>query len=163
MTNYEGVVEYDPRWPGDFETIRAALPAEASAIHVGSTSVPGLAAKPIIDVDVVVLRPDDVPAMVALIEAAGWSHEGDLGIPGREAFGPRADLPTHHLYVVVEGSAPHLDHVDFRDYLRAYPGEAEQYAALKRTLAPLLATDRAAYLGGKSDLITEILARARHG
>lgn len=157
--------EYDPAWPTMYERIRAALlpilPPAAQVEHVGSTAVPGLAAKPVIDVDVVVPAAAAVPAAIAALESAGYSHEGDLGIPGREAFTPPPNLPYHHLYVVVSGSKPHRDHVDLRDHLRTHPDAARRYAELKLRLAPLLAIDRDAYARGKSDLVVELLAEAR--
>jgi ribosomal protein S18 acetylase RimI-like enzyme len=128
---------------------------------VGSTAVPGLDAKPIIDIDVVV--PDAravVPAITALA-AAGWRHEGDLGVAGREALFPPAGLGYHHLYLVVAGSRAHRDHVDLRDFLRAHPAEAARYGRLKRRLSALLPTDRAAYTGGKAEMIAGLLRRAR--
>lgn len=156
-----GVVEYDKRWVEWFGEIRAALPGELLVEHVGSTAVPGLAAKPIVDVDVVVGSELDVAAAIAAITDRGWSHRGNLGILHREAFTGRSDLPPHHLYVVVAGSRPHLDHIDLRDYLRAHPIDAARYGDLKRALAPLLAEDREAYLAGKSELVAELLATAR--
>ncbi len=158
-----GVVDYDERWPVWFAAVRAALPSGLVVEHVGSTAVPGLAAKPIIDVDVVVESKVDVESTIAVLADAGWRHEGDLGIPGREAFEPRADLPLHHLYLVIRGGRPHIDHVDLRDYLRTHPEHARRYGSLKRELAPLLAHDREAYLAGKAELIAELLAAARAG
>jgi len=117
------VVDYQPQWPEQFAAIRAAVEVALADIphvteHVGSTAVPGLPAKPIIDADVVVPADDVLPVAVARLAAAGWAPEGDLGITGREAFEPRDDLPYHHLYVVVDGSLPHRDHIDLRDLLR---------------------------------------------
>jgi GrpB-like predicted nucleotidyltransferase (UPF0157 family) len=160
------VVPYDSRWPELFVSLRRRVDAALSAvphetIHVGSTAVPNLAAKPIIDLDIVV--PDQsliVPAIAALA-AVGWRHSGDQGIPGREAFETVPDLAYHHLYLVVAGSSAYHDHVDLRDYLRRHPAECERYAALKLTLTPLLATDREAYVAGKADLIGEMLKIAR--
>lgn len=157
----DGVVAYDERWVEWFEQVRAAIPEGFVVEHVGSTAVPGLAAKPIIDVDVVVASDKEVAAVVAALEQNGWRHEGDLGIPGREAFKGREDLPVHHLYVVVAGSVPHRDHVDLLAHLRAHPVDAARYGELKRGLAPLLQTDRNAYLIGKSAFIAELLAAAR--
>ena len=160
------VVDYDPRWPVWFAEIRARLTPYLEGIphtveHVGSTAVPGLAAKPIIDVDVVVPSSELVPAGVAALVAAGYQHEGDLGITGREAFGLPADATRyHHLYVVVEGNKPHQDHVLLRDHLRANAADRERYAALKRELAHLLSTDRSAYVDAKAALVEEILGRA---
>jgi GrpB-like predicted nucleotidyltransferase (UPF0157 family) len=159
------VVPYDERWPAWFDEIRTVLRELLGGLsceieHVGSTAVPGLAAKPIIDVDVdvVVPTPNQVPAAVAALVAGGYGHQGDLGITGREAFG----LPTrvahyHHLYVVVAGNKAHRDHVVLRDRLRADPQALARYARRKRELAPLLLTDRSAYVDGKSALIAELL------
>ena len=160
------VVAYDPGWPGLFrrlaERVDAALAGVAHVTeHVGSTAVPGLDAKPIIDLDVVV--PDDLTAGAAVraLAAAGWRHEGDLGIPGREAFLPPPGLPYHHLYMVVAGSAPYRDHIDLRDFLRAHPLQATGYGRLKRRLAAHLGTDRRAYADGKSEMIQDLLRQAR--
>jgi GrpB-like predicted nucleotidyltransferase (UPF0157 family) len=160
------VVEYDPGWPEVFERLRDRLDAALAGVthvteHVGSTAVRGLAAKPIIDVDVVVADETAVGPAVKALVAAGWRHEGDLGIKGREAFLPPAGFPYHQLYVVVAGSGPHRDHIDLRDFLRAHPGHAARYAALKRQLAVLLTTDREAYVRGKHEMITEFLRTAR--
>lgn len=153
--------EYDERWPSWFERIRHALPEGLVAEHVGSTSVPGLLAKPIVDVDVVIESADSVAGVLALLEAAGWAHEGDRGIPGREAFESRPDLPPHHLYLVVRGSAPHRDHTDLRDHLRASTEDAVRYSDVKRSLAHLLPHDRAAYTEGKAAIVSELLSRSR--
>jgi len=160
------VVQYDDRWPEQFAALRCRVDAALSAIthktiHVGSTAVPGLAAKPVIDLDVVVPERSLVAPAVAALEAAGWRHEGDLGVPGRQAFEPVPDQVYHHLYLVVADSPAHRDHLDLRDYLRAHPAECARYAALKLRLASLLATDRDAYVTGKADLVTELLERAR--
>jgi GrpB-like predicted nucleotidyltransferase (UPF0157 family) len=159
------VVPYDPRWPEVFDALRDRADAALAGIahvteHVGSTAVPGLDAKPIIDLDVVVPAGASPGPAVAALAAAGWEPEGDLGITGREAFRPPADTVYHHLYVVVEGSPAHRDHVELRDYLRAHPDAAARYGALKRRLAGLLETDRAAYSDGKAEMIAELLRPA---
>jgi GrpB-like predicted nucleotidyltransferase (UPF0157 family) len=160
------VGDYDERWPRDFATVRTHLwPAvESFAVrveHVGSTAVPGLAAKPVIDVDLVVPDAETVPRAIAALESLGHQHLGDQGIPGREAFCSVPGLPEHHLYVVVRDSPAHRDHVDLRDYLRTHPEQARRYAAEKRRRAHLLATDREAYVTGKAWLVRELLAAAR--
>jgi GrpB-like predicted nucleotidyltransferase (UPF0157 family) len=162
------VVEYDRSWPDSFERVReyvwSAVSSVAVAIeHVGSTAVPGLAAKPIIDVDIVVADGSLVPAAIVALTSLGYCHQGDLGIQGREAFTAPDGLPEHHLYVVVSGSTPHRDHVDLRDYLRTHPEQARRYAAEKLRLAHLLKTDRDAYVDGKAWLVRELLAAARGG
>ena len=160
------VVAYDPSWPGLFGQLRDRVDAALAGVahvteHVGSTAVPGLDAKPVIDLDVVV--PDDaaLPAAIEALAAAGWQHQGNLGIPGREAFLPPADAVYHHLYAVAAGSQPHRDHVDLRDFLRAHPAAAARYGGLKRQLAALLRTDRPAYSDGKAEMISELLRQAR--
>jgi GrpB-like predicted nucleotidyltransferase (UPF0157 family) len=160
------VVPYDPGWPETFAALHERADHALDGIphvteHVGSTAVPGLDAKPIIDMDVVVPDRSRLQAAIAALEAGGWRHQGDQGIAGREAFQPPGDAIYHHLYLVVAGSEPHRDHLDLRDYLRAHPGEAARYAKLKHELAPLLATDRPAYADGKADLVSELLRLAR--
>jgi hypothetical protein len=123
--------------------------------------VPGLDAKPIVDLDVVVPDAAGVGPAIAALDAAGWQSEGALGITGREAFRPPADTAYHHLYVVVAARQAHRDHVDLRDFLRAHPDEAARYGELKRLLAGLLETDRTAYAEGKAKMISELLRQAR--
>lgn len=160
------VVDYDPVWPSWFAEIREHLTpflAEVPHVceHVGSTAVPGLAAKPIIDIDIVVASPDLVPLVIGRLAKAGYRHEGDQGIPGREAFAlPPDAVHYHHLYVVVDGNKAHQDHVVLRDHLRADAADRERYAARKRELAHLLTTDRTAYVSGKGALVEELIARA---
>jgi GrpB-like predicted nucleotidyltransferase (UPF0157 family) len=157
------VVDYDPRWPKAFEEIAARIRPAVSNValaieHVGSTSVPGLAAKPIIDIDIVV-DAASVRTATQGLTAIGYSHQGDLGVPGREGFQHGCGAP-HNLYVFVEGS-PHLrNHLVLRDRLRADPEAARKYGALKRNLAQRFPGDIDAYVAGKSALILQILGAA---
>jgi GrpB-like predicted nucleotidyltransferase (UPF0157 family) len=129
--------------------------------HIGSTSVPGLAAKPIIDIDVVVPSAEGVPTAIERLRALGYVYQGDKGIRGREAFmWPRTARP-HHLYVVLQGSRPYLDHIHFRNYLRDHPEVARDYAALKTELADQHGDDRLGYTIAKTDFITAVLRAAR--
>lgn len=161
------VVAYDPAWPHFFGAMRERLQdllvgSEALIEHVGSTAVPGLAAKPIVDIDVVVPSSHDIPDAVRRLESGGYIHRGDLGIPGREAFDVPADLPYHHLYVVAAGTKPHLDHVLLRDYLRSHPDAAERYGRRKLEVAHLItAESRQAYMEAKASMVEELLAVAR--
>jgi GrpB-like predicted nucleotidyltransferase (UPF0157 family)/quercetin dioxygenase-like cupin family protein len=162
------VVDADPQWPEWFERVRTYLwPAvEEVALridHVGSTSVPGLAAKPIIDVDVVVDDDSHVRAVIDALRPLGYQWVGDLGVEGRQAFGPSGhhDLPTHHLYVVVENNQAHLDHVLFRDILRSDPEACRRYSDLKRANVDLAQGDMDVYLAAKAPFVAELLARAR--
>ncbi|MCX4966826.1 GrpB family protein [Streptomyces sp. NBC_00654] len=139
--------DYDPRWPEQFEYLRQRLAPHVADLavsieHVGSTAVPGCAAKPIIDLDVVVAEGAVVPELISRLTGQGYRHEGDLGIPGREAFQAPSAAPEHHLYSVVAGSKPHLDHILLRDYLRQRPDEVRRYSALKVALAQRFHADR---------------------
>jgi GrpB-like predicted nucleotidyltransferase (UPF0157 family) len=158
------VAEYDPAWPAHFQRLarRAAEAIGAAALaveHVGSTSVPGLAAKPVIDLAVLV-RPEDVPHAIGRLAGIGYVHQGERGIPGREAFRSPAGEPKHHLYVCVPGSPGVRDHLLFRDYLRAHPDVAREYADLKRRLALRHHDDREAYQLAKGPFIDAVTRRA---
>jgi GrpB-like predicted nucleotidyltransferase (UPF0157 family) len=125
--------------------------------------VPGLAAKPIIDMDIVVATEDDVRPVIERLAAIGYRWLGDLGIPGRQAFDPNPDdaLPAHHLYVVVENNKAHLDHWLLRDLLREDANARERYAALKRHNVDVAGGDMDVYTAAKARLIAELLTRAR--
>jgi GrpB-like predicted nucleotidyltransferase (UPF0157 family) len=162
------VSDYDPRWPSWFEQVRAVVwPAIADLAvridHVGSTSVPGLAAKPIIDMDIVVVSSDLVRPVIDRLATFGYRWRGDLGVTGREVFSPdrAAELPAHHLYLVVEDNKAHLDHWLLRDLLRNDPNARSAYAALKRSNAEIAGDDIDSYLAGKAAFVADLLTRAR--
>jgi GrpB-like predicted nucleotidyltransferase (UPF0157 family) len=158
------VVDYDPSWPEHFlffqKRIAGALGSMADAIeHVGSTAVPDLPAKPIIDIDVLLATETELDAVVDRLAKLGYVHQGNLGIPEREAFAaPVHDVP-HHLYVCPPGSRTFQEHLAFRDYLRTHPGKANVYAGLKRSLSLQFRDDRHAYTSGKSAFVAEIVNR----
>ncbi|MCK7485144.1 MAG: GrpB family protein [Bacillus subtilis] len=159
------VVDYDPEWPRRFELLRSTLyPLLNNLVlaieHVGSTSVPGLAAKPIIDLDVVIRRGD-----LALVEQClfpyGYKNRGDLGLPERFAFaGPEFGFP-YHLYIVYPDSIPYLEHIALRDALRTSDADRDAYAALKRRLATIHRYDIDSYIDGKTALIRQLLAKSK--
>jgi GrpB-like predicted nucleotidyltransferase (UPF0157 family) len=120
--------------------------------------VPGLAAKPIIDLDVVIGSPDDLPAVIAELRPLGYRPQGDLGVPGREAFNYPPGRPPHHLYVCALGHRELARHLAFRDFLRAHPDTARTYATLKRSLASRFRNDRDAYTEAKTTFIEQVLA-----
>jgi GrpB-like predicted nucleotidyltransferase (UPF0157 family) len=162
------VVDADPAWPQQFQEIVSCVsPFVESAVlrieHVGSTSVPGLAAKPIIDIDVVVADANQVPGVLQLIESAGYRWVGDLDVEGREAFeAPEApELPEHHLYLVVENNRAHADHWLFRDALIDQPELIDRYAEIKRENAVLAAGDIDRYVALKAAFVAEVLTEAR--
>jgi len=159
------VADYDETWPARFAEVAhpvrdAVADLGAEVEHVGSTSVPGLAAKPVIDVDVVVRSPDDVAVAIERLRSLGYVYQGDKGVGGREAFMWPPGSEPHHLYVVVAGSQPHSDHVRFRDYLRQHPDVANEYAALKRSLAEEHRDDRLGYTDAKSEFVAGVLRAA---
>jgi GrpB-like predicted nucleotidyltransferase (UPF0157 family) len=158
------MADYDPTWPKLFESLRERIAAALGPLaltieHVGSTSVPNMCAKPIIDLDVLV-RANDVPAAIAAVEALGYQHRGNLGIDGREALRWAAEFPEHHLYLCPEGSAEFKRHVLFRNYLRTHPEVAREYAELKRRLAEQYRDNRSEYQKAKSGFIDSLIERA---
>ena len=158
------VVDYDPAWPERFEVLRGeyarALDAAGVPVvsieHVGSTSVPGLAAKPIIDCDIVVGEVA-VPAASAVLEDLGFSPLGELGIERRWAFREPERLRGTNTYVVVDGSLALHNHRCVRDTLRADPALRDAYAHAKRAAAAA-ALDIDDYGQRKSPVIQRILA-----
>jgi len=160
------IADYDPAWAGQFAEIagrvRAAF-ADGPLIaveHIGSTAVMGLAAKPIIDIDVIIPSHSDVPGAIARLATLGYTHQGDLGISGREAFHTPPGTVPHHLYLCVCDNAEYRRQVTFRDYLRDHGDEAKRYEALKRDLAAQFPTDRAAYSADKSEFVEAALQKA---
>ena len=167
------VVPYDPAWAGRFQAWRDRLAARLGATalrieHVGSTSVPGLAAKPIVDIQVSVAGLDREERYVPQCEAAGLQ----LRSRDREHhyFRPPADRPRDvHVHVCAAGGRWERVHLLFRDYLRASPPARRAYAAMKREAAAVWYDDSLAYTEAKSDLILDLLDRAeqwaagRHG
>jgi GrpB-like predicted nucleotidyltransferase (UPF0157 family) len=159
------IEDYDPRWPEVFADIRDQISSTLSGLaqrieHVGSTAVPGLAAKPIIDLIVVINTCEDLHAVIRNLEATGYHHEGDLGLPGREAFTTAPDMSAHHLYVCADDDLHLARQLLFRDFLRTHPATAAAYARLKRSLARQYRYDRSAYTDAKSTFIEQTLSAA---
>ena len=132
------VVPYNEQWKTDFEIIKQHLLTTINDIiisieHIGSTSVEGLSAKPIIDIDIVIKDYSVFNTVVERLATLGYIHEGNLGIKDREAFDYKgnADLPKHHLYVCPEFSAELQKHIVFRDYLRNNPEDMLKYSKVK--------------------------------
>ena len=157
------VVPYDEKWKFRFEEIvgelRAVLGELALSIeHVGSTSVPGLAAKPIIDIDVVIEDESKLKAVIGALAKIGYQYEGNLGIPGREAFGyeGKTHLMEHHLYVCPKDSPELRRHLAFRDYLRGNPEAVLEYSHIKEEAARLFPHDIDGYINHKGTVIEKI-------
>ncbi len=157
------VIPYDYKWNEEFRKIKLDLEKtlEDSIIaieHVGSTSVEGLSAKPIIDIDIIIKSYDNFKEVKSRLESFGYYHEGDLGISGREAFGyiEKDELMTHHLYVCPQDSAELKRHIAFRDYLRTHKEDRDKYSEIKLYAAKKYPTDIDSYIETKSPYITEI-------
>src|SRR5947208_11991269 len=151
------IVDYSPAWPLEFERLRdraaCAVGDLAIAIeHVGSTAVRGLAAKPVIDL-VIVVEPEDVQAAIDRLTAIGYVHQGNLGVEGREAFGVPEGERRHHLYVSPTDSEELRAQLAFRDRLRANRELAAKYEGLKRELAVRFRDDRESYTDAKTDFV----------
>jgi GrpB-like predicted nucleotidyltransferase (UPF0157 family) len=161
------VVPHDPRWAELFrreaEQVRQALGANVVAVHhIGSTAVPTIYAKPILDLlvevhDVAVIDPCDTA-----MQALGYEPRGEFGIPGRRFFrkDDAAGIRTHHIHAFDTGTPQVTRHLAFRDFLIAHPDWAQRYSDLKRELAVTCHDDIEAYMDGKDALIREIDALA---
>lgn len=160
------VIPHDPRWKSLFHEeegrLRALLGEDAVRIHhIGSTSVPGLAAKPIVDVLAEVTEIEAVDRRRSAFGDGGYRWFGEYGIPGRRflirGFDPDR---SHHVHVFAAGHERVRDHLEFRDYLIAHPGEAAAYGRLKIDLARRHPDDIDAYTAGKAAFIRESVRRA---
>jgi GrpB-like predicted nucleotidyltransferase (UPF0157 family) len=156
------VVPHDPNWRVEFEAEKAAvadaLEPNALAIHhIGSTSITGIYAKPVIDILVEVSDIADVDANSAALVSLGYEAVGEFGIPGRRYF-RKDDVQgdrTHQIHAFETGSDQITRHLAFRDYMLDHPDEAQEYSKLKRRLADLHPDDAEAYMDGKDDFIKE--------
>jgi GrpB-like predicted nucleotidyltransferase (UPF0157 family) len=162
------VADHDSAWADWFAQLRDRLwPAvEAHALrvdHVGSTAVPGLAAKPVIDMDIVVTDESKIRPVTEALRPLGYQWRGDLGVEGRQALKHigHDELPQHHLYLVVDGNRAHQDHVLLRDLLRDDPDARERYGSLKRQNVATADGDMDVYVAAKATLVAELLTRAR--
>lgn len=162
------VVLHDPRWQAAFraeeESVSRSLGHDIVVVihHIGSTAIPGIYAKPVIDMllEVKCLEAVDSrsPAMVAL----GYEVMGEYGIPGRRYFrkGNEMGVRTHHIHAFEGGSPEIARHLAFRDYMIAHPQDAQRYSELKRQLATAHPWDIGAYMDGKDGFIKEIDRKA---
>lgn len=159
------IVDYSPDWSIQYEQektqILNALGNEIVDIqHIGSTSVPGLAAKPVIDILLGLSQIPPQPTQISNLEVLGYLYCGELGIPGRHYF--RRGMPrTHQIHAVLVESEFWKTHVLFRDFLRMHPEAAQQYEAEKRKLAEKFHNDRDRYTASKAPLIEQLLIQAK--
>ena len=157
------VLPYDVAWQSAFDKIKGEIEEAIGDLiigieHVGSTSVKGMSAKPCIDLDVVIEDVSALPAVIENLAHIGYVHEGNLGIPGREAFcyTDKPHLMAHHLYVCTKDCAELRRHLTFRDFLRSHPEAVKRYSAVKEQAAHLFPNDIDKYIAHKSPCILEL-------
>ncbi len=166
------IVDYDPKWPVLFKGLKEIYRRELGDLiidieHVGSTSVPGLWAKPCLDIDLVISHRSRLPEVIDRLSELGYRHTGDQGVLGREAFkredpkapydGSGSEKFAHHLYVCSVDSTELRKHLLFRDYLRMDTDVKNSYCKLKRGLAKKYGADRVGYTEAKSDFIEKVI------
>lgn len=164
------LLPYQSTWADDFRSIREVLRKHSRieglrVEHIGSTSIPGLAAKPIIDIDLVFEESSDFPTICEDLESIGYSYHGNQGIPGREVFKRKKDIAQHpvldgiqhHLYVCHISSEELQRHLNFRDHLREDEASRIAYEQLKYEIARLTNQDRKAYAKLKETMAREFV------
>lgn len=166
------VEDYNPEWANAFSNLKAQYLMLLGGLivdiqHVGSTSVVGLAAKPVIDIDIVIDNKANLPAIIDVLQSVGYQHLGDLGITEREAFKlvdplhpiwqTETEWMRHNLYVCLQGSEALRNHLTLRDYLRQNPIAAREYGELKTQLAKQFPNDIDAYVEAKTPFILAVL------
>ena len=157
------VLPYDRIWKSDFEEIKREIEGAIGDLmigieHVGSTSVEGMSAKPVIDIDVIIKDYAVFDAVVRRLEAIGYVHEGNLGIKDREAFkySNKPHLQQHHLYVCPQQSEELHRHIAFRDFLTKNPEAVKKYSAVKEKAAQLFPDNIERYIEYKSPCMEEL-------
>ena len=159
---------YDPAWASVYEREAAAIRgvrggAVLEIHHIGSTAVPGLLAKPVVDMLGVVQDVVELDAYRARLEALGYVWLGENGIPGRRYFDKHSDdvpMELAHLHVFARGDARIAEHLAFRDYLRSHPDAAAEYAELKESLHAKFGHDRRRYTEEKATFIRSVIRMA---
>ncbi|MEO3946013.1 GrpB family protein [Gorillibacterium sp. CAU 1737] len=167
MTYEVNVVEYNPEWPKQFKLDRAriieVLGDQALAVeHIGSTSVAGLPAKPILDIAVAVKDLRAADSFVEPLQSIGYEYVPKEEFPKRRFFRKGEwRKGTHHLHVYELASEEWENQLGFRNYLRNHPDALRQYAELKKKLAHLYPDDRITYTNEKAPFIQSIIALAK--
>ncbi len=162
MPQHVRVVDYDPAWERAYreeaKRIQDVLGDNCVEIyHIGSTAVPGLAAKPILDILPVVRSLAAADGAAGAFEALGYEYLGEFGIPGRRYLRRGGDERTHQLHIFGVSSEKDIArHLAVRDYLRAHPQTAEKYGELKRALAARFPYDIESYCDGKAAFMKEL-------
>lgn len=164
------VTSYNPAWPEWFARLKERIDPVLRDVphtveHVGSTAISGMTAKPVIDMDIVIERAD-FPRTRDALGRLGYIHQGDKGIPDREAFdlseaSLKGSLPAHHLYVCMSGTPELRKHIVFRDFMRRHPEWIQRLSAHKVELCERYGNDRQAYIDGKSEMVQRIAEAAK--
>ncbi|MDP9811196.1 GrpB-like predicted nucleotidyltransferase (UPF0157 family) [Rhizobium tibeticum] len=160
------LVPYDASWPGHFlriaDALKSLLGSAVIAIeHIGSTAIPGLSAKPMIDVDVILPTVGDVLQANSLMVTAGYEPRGNRYDKDVFAFMKRATVPKQRIYLCPEGSETHRRRIVFRNYLIAHPETSAAYEALKLSLAVEFAYDGDGYTAAKASFVSNVVDTAR--
>ncbi len=160
------VTNYNSNWPKSYqseaERIRTIFaPILVDIYHIGSTSIEGLSAKPVIDILVEVSSLEKVDDFNQEMEHLGYEARGENGIPLRRYFQKGGDNRTHHVHIFEKGNREIERHVTFRDYLRNHPQEAHKYGLLKEELAKKFPYDIEKYISGKDSLVKELDEKAK--
>jgi GrpB-like predicted nucleotidyltransferase (UPF0157 family) len=168
MTNLPIDIEsYNPDWPSRFQTLKRLIEVQLGTLikeihHVGSTAVPGLSAKPVIDLDIILNDYSQLNLAIDKLNESGYLYKGEMGITGRHAFSAM-DCEVkflHHLYICDPDSDAFKNHICLRNFLRSNAKAAVHYGKLKQQLAESNGDDMNAYVQGKTAFITKILAEA---
>jgi GrpB-like predicted nucleotidyltransferase (UPF0157 family) len=164
------ILDYDPEWPKLFEKEKAlilnAIGKKVVAMeHVGSTAVPGLGAKPVIDIAVAVNTLSDAEDCIEPLSRIGYEYRPEIeaSIPDRRYFRKGPNIPNKHFHLHMSELSSNVwkNHLLFRDYLRENPEVAQQYCRLKKELAAKYGSDRVAYTDAKTSFIESVIARAK--
>jgi GrpB-like predicted nucleotidyltransferase (UPF0157 family) len=161
------LVEYDAQWPELFIAEEQRIRQWCGTLtlgleHVGGTSIPGMCAKPILDIAAGRPPRASIRDYVDALSRAGYEHRGERGVPGREYF-RRGTPRAFHIHLVAHGGSLWRDYLAFRDYLRGHVDVAREFADVKRALATRFSRDREAYMTAKSSHVREILRLAGAG
>lgn len=157
------IEEYNPNWKKQFETLKLMINYYIGDFildiqHVGSTSIEGLSAKPIIDIDVVIESIEYLPKIIQELEKKDYIYQGNLGVRDRYAFQRVYDEEIkYHLYVCPKDGVGYKEHILFRDYLKNNVEARNDYVKLKKELAQKFERDSESYCNGKTKFIQKIL------
>jgi GrpB-like predicted nucleotidyltransferase (UPF0157 family) len=162
------LTEHDPTWADAFSHEAQRLGPALGALlielhHIGSTAVPGILAKPVIDILAIVSDVHALDAQAANLQALGYEVMGEFGLPGRRYFRKdnSAGVRTHQVHAYASASASEIErHLNFRDYLREHPATADAYCDLKQALVEQCVDDMGCYSDGKTAFIREVEQRA---